>query len=187
MSNVTVDYLAAKIGFYEGLSFVRNGQLNPQVWFYRTERAAFYQNDHSSRARSVWPKAVRVPFACGLTHSAHYVYQTELMGRTRQIFWVKSLRYFSDTMAVLLPCIFVTRCHIVSLIGLRRWCSFSGYDWCRFLMPILLLLCSIESCKDKTHPFRCIQLKQQGDCSHQSLEHDKMVEYCPKTCGFCGK
>ena len=44
--NVTVHYLAAQIVLYEGLSFVRNGQLNPQVWSYRTERPAFHQNDH---------------------------------------------------------------------------------------------------------------------------------------------
>ena len=56
--NMTVHYLATQIVFYEGLSFVRNGQLIPQVWSYRTERPAFHQNDHSFRARSVWPKAV---------------------------------------------------------------------------------------------------------------------------------
>lgn len=43
-----------------------------------------------------------------------------------------------------------------------------------------------ESCTDKTDPFKCIQLRQRGYCSHQSPEHNKMLEFCRKTCGFCG-
>lgn len=42
-----------------------------------------------------------------------------------------------------------------------------------------------EDCVDKTDPFRCMELKSRGACSHLSEDQDKMIQLCPNTCGFC--